>query len=625
MKQLIIFLITIWSLSINAQTDSIPLISDKTCEAEIFCTDSVNCGVLPIKLTCDAKSRSKNLPLLVYTYKIDWDSDGVIDLTGSKQSITLDSSNGLKLGKHKIIWEVKDINNLHNSCEKTFEVKDCSKPKIFAKKIYYNNLINGECFKSFKVKDLVDSTYDNCTNKDNLRFKIIRGFFHDFELDEILMLEDSVYLYVNDSGSNYTIFVIDESNNWSYTNIITYLTNTPNYFCLVEQSTSNIFGKCLTILDEPILNTEMFVNQKFRGLNGDLGNFRFILELGAYSLKPQKNNDIRNGVTTADLVAINKHILNIDTFAHPHLHLAADINRDFKISTADLIALRKVILFINDTFPNNNSWRFYPKTFNINQKEPEKLVIKDSIKIILNKIINVDFIGLKVGDLNGSAKPNSLITAEERSIITKKINIQNIDLQGNKPFELKLPIAELFDQDGFQLSLRLDPALVELVSLSGIDADSYHFDEQTGALLIAFVKGFSKGNELVLNLLPKTNCSLLQALSFPESKMKQEFYTQNQSFSYSFEWVNPQFELYQAQPNPFSTSTVLRFFSPKVTSINFNIYNSNGQLLKHQKMTCKDGINEVEVAGNELIGTGVYHCQFKTELGIFNQKIVFIQ
>ncbi|MBK8724407.1 MAG: hypothetical protein IPL95_19815 [Saprospiraceae bacterium] len=109
MKQLIIFLITIWSLSINAQTDSIPLISDKTCEAEIFCTDSVNCGVLPIKLTCDAKSRSKNLPLLVYTYKIDWDSDGVIDLTGSKQSITLDSSNGLKLGKHKIIWEVKDF------------------------------------------------------------------------------------------------------------------------------------------------------------------------------------------------------------------------------------------------------------------------------------------------------------------------------------------------------------------------------------------------------------------------------------------------------------------------------------------------------------------------------------
>ncbi|MBK8724406.1 MAG: hypothetical protein IPL95_19810 [Saprospiraceae bacterium] len=164
----------------------------------------------------------------------------------------------------------------------------------------------------------------------------------------------------------------------------------------------------------------MFVNQKFRGLNGDLGNFRFIFELGAYSLKPQKNNDIRNGVTTADLVAINKHILNIDTFTTPHLHLAADINRDFKISTADLIALRKVILFINDTFPNNNSWRFYPKTFNINQKEPEKLVIKDSIKIILNKIINVDFIGLKVGDLNGSAKPNSLITAEERSIITKK-------------------------------------------------------------------------------------------------------------------------------------------------------------------------------------------------------------
>ena len=107
--------------------------------------------------------------------------------------------------------------------------------------------------------------------------------------------------------------------------------------------------------------------------------------------------------------------------------------------------------------------------------------------------------------------------------------------------------------------------------------------------------------------------------------MKQEYYAQNQSISYSFEWVNPQFELYQAQPNPFSTTTVLRYFSPKVTIIDFDIYNSNGQLVKHQKMTCKDGINEVEVAGNELIGTGVYHCQIKSDLGIFNQKIVFIQ
>ena len=70
--------------------------------------------------------------------------------------------------------------------------------------------------------------------------------------------------------------------------------------------------------------------------------------------------------------------------------------------------------------------------------------------------------------------------AEERSIVAKKINIQNVDSHSNTPIELKLPTAELFDHDGFQLSLRLDPALVELVSLSGIDADSYHFDEQTG-------------------------------------------------------------------------------------------------------------------------------------------------
>ncbi|MBK8724409.1 MAG: hypothetical protein IPL95_19825 [Saprospiraceae bacterium] len=177
MKQLFtLFFILFFGGYFVAQTDSIPLISDKTCEAEIFCTDSVNCGVLPIKLTCDAKSRSKNLPLLIYTFKIDWDSDGVIDLTGSKQSITLDSSNGLKPGKHKIIWVVKDFNNLQNSCEKTFEVKDCTKPKIFAKdEVIINNLYPNLCEKIVTYEDLIDSSFDNSTEKSKLRIKILKG------------------------------------------------------------------------------------------------------------------------------------------------------------------------------------------------------------------------------------------------------------------------------------------------------------------------------------------------------------------------------------------------------------------------------------------------------------------
>ncbi|MBK8724408.1 MAG: hypothetical protein IPL95_19820 [Saprospiraceae bacterium] len=366
-----------------------------------------------------------------------------------------------------------------------------------------------------------------------------------------------------------------------------------------------------------IKNVNIIFNGVLKQITDDSGLFDILLiAYRYYTINCKKVLDSRNGVTTADLVAINKYILKIDTFTTKYRNIAADINSDKKVSISDMIELRKLILFINDTFTNSDSWKFIPKDYKLS-KIPEADDYPTSISFYLDSPKTFDFIGIKVGDVNGSVKANGLLEAEERSIVAKKINIQNFDLHSNTPIELKLPIAELFDHDGFQLSLRLDPDLVELVSLSGIDADSYHFDEQTGVLLIAFVKGFSKGNELVLNLLPKTNCSLLQALSFPESKMKQEYYNQNQSFSYSFEWVNPQFELFPSQPNPFSTSTVLRYFSPKVTSIDFDIYNSNGQLVKHQIMICKDGINELEVAGNELIGTGVYHCQFKTDLGIF--------
>jgi len=78
-------------------------------------------------------------------------------------------------------------------------------------------------------------------------------------------------------------------------------------------------------------------------------------------VKACKNNEesCRCGISTADLVAINKHILLIQNLTGYNL-LAADVNGDGKVSTADMIELRKMILFITTTFPTD-CWKIYPK------------------------------------------------------------------------------------------------------------------------------------------------------------------------------------------------------------------------------------------------------------------------
>ncbi|WP_298507312.1 dockerin type I domain-containing protein [uncultured Kordia sp.] len=50
-----------------------------------------------------------------------------------------------------------------------------------------------------------------------------------------------------------------------------------------------------------------------------------------------------NGVTTFDLIKINKHLLGIEVFTELWQYLAADVNGDGAVSTLDAIILRKLI------------------------------------------------------------------------------------------------------------------------------------------------------------------------------------------------------------------------------------------------------------------------------------------
>lgn len=120
---------------------------------------------------------------------------------------------------------------------------------------------------------------------------------------------------------------------------------------------------------------------------------------------PEKNDDVVNGVTTFDLLQIQRHILGKQVFSTPYQYIAADINQSGSISTLDLIQLRKVILNLDTKFPNNTSWRFIDAAHIFNQ--PEEVLTKYWPTQVLIKIPassrRIDFIAVKIGDLNGSA------------------------------------------------------------------------------------------------------------------------------------------------------------------------------------------------------------------------------
>ena len=57
-----------------------------------------------------------------------------------------------------------------------------------------------------------------------------------------------------------------------------------------------------------------------------------------------------NGVSTLDLVHIQRHILGIQSLNDPYNAIAADADNNGKISASDLTVIRKAILGISSSF-----------------------------------------------------------------------------------------------------------------------------------------------------------------------------------------------------------------------------------------------------------------------------------
>jgi hypothetical protein len=115
-----------------------------------------------------------------------------------------------------------------------------------------------------------------------------------------------------------------------------------------------------------------------------------------YTLTIEKispTNDDLNGVTTLDMVMIQRHILGIASFDSKAKEIAADANGDNNVSVFDLVVLRKIILGIQSYLPE--SWRIRSKA-DIKTSEIQ-------IKNLSDDLPNQDFLIIKVGDVNGNA------------------------------------------------------------------------------------------------------------------------------------------------------------------------------------------------------------------------------
>ena len=126
-----------------------------------------------------------------------------------------------------------------------------------------------------------------------------------------------------------------------------------------------------------------------------------------------------NGVSTFDLVLISKHILGITPFDSPYKYIAADVNKSGTVTAFDMVQVRQLILNIKTEFSQNDSWRFVDAShdFAASTTNPAAQNFAEFLDInqLSQDMTDVDFIGVKIGDINGNAAANSLLGAESRT------------------------------------------------------------------------------------------------------------------------------------------------------------------------------------------------------------------
>jgi hypothetical protein len=354
---------------------------------------------------------------------------------------------------------------------------------------------------------------------------------------------------------------------------------------------------------------------------------------GDFTISPQLDKNHLNGVSTFDLVLIQKHILGAQVLNSPYKMIAADVNNSKSITTLDLIVLRKLVLNIDRTFQNNTSWRFvdaayvFPEPGNPwSAAFPEVVSLND-----LNNNVAANFVAIKIGDVNASASVSSVVSAEVRTNGVFKLHTTEQSLKSGTEYQVAFTADDLQSIQGYQFALNLDKNKVELLDIVyGVaKAENFGVFKSEGIITSSWNSNYQPGALFNLVLRAKTDTKLSAALSL-NRLVHAEAYNQNNdplgiTLNYGSQTIADDFELKQNTPNPFNGETLISFNLPKATAATLTISDATGRILKSVRATYAKGLNQVTLKASDLNTSGVLYYTLEADDFTATKKMIIVE
>ncbi len=363
-----------------------------------------------------------------------------------------------------------------------------------------------------------------------------------------------------------------------------------------------------------------------------------------YSVTPLLDQFPMNGVSSYDLILIAQHILNMNQLDSPYKMIAADINRSGSITTLDLVELRKMILYINSDFPNNTSWRFVDANFVFPDATnpfatafPEIVDINGLVEAIQN-----DFVGVKIGDVNGTAVANNLVGADDRNFGGDLVfATADQQLKAGETYEVTFRADNFTAINGYQFTLNFDQSVVDFTEVNAGDLVNMN-DNNFGLALLnegvittswthnAAQSVSKEAAVFTVSFTAKADAMLSDVLSISSRYTAAEAYNNkldlldvNLRFDEATS-VASEFRLLQNTPNPFRDETAISFVLPTASSATLTIFDVSGRAIQVITNNYEVGHNTISLNKSDLT-EGVFYYKLETPNYTATKKMIMIK
>lgn len=663
-----------YTQTIKVSDDSSPTVTMNNMDKTFDVTGPACNGTIELTETATDCSPAATAALK-WSYLVDFNNDNVITNTSgnnnSRSGTGNDASGTYPIGTHKITWTVEDQCGNQTVKSYTFVVRDTKKPTPYCLGSLVTVIMPVQGFTEIWAVDYDRGSTDNCNlatsasspcklyftfnGMSPVRSRLAQEHFFKgnglsaTEAEYILGVAQKwipatctsgIYLDcddVEDSPNEVQVTVWDQSWNSDYCTVT--LDVQANSGCTGARVAGNVSRTSTEMVKNvQVKLTNTNNNETKLAMTDQGGMFEFFgMSNGSnYLVAPEKDDDPLNGVSTLDLVLMQRHILNINRFDHAHKYLAGDINRDNKITANDLVELRKLILGIYAKLPANKSWRFVDKNATFTDiSNPWSASEKISIANFTTTMDGNNFSAIKVGDINNTATLGFNAPVDTRTAKNFELHTEDAELSNGQEITINVTTSTVDKIAGAQWTMDFDAAACEFKKVIpgaiNLNESNYNVTNNKVAFSWNDINGRSfKKDEILFTIVLKatTNTQLSKVMNISSDVVKSEAYTQDLStLGVKMTFANRSLEIFtlgQNTPNPFTDKTSIAFTLPQAGQATLTIYDLTGKLVRQISNTYPKGESEIIIKAEDLQSTGVLFYELESLGQKSTKKMIYI-